>query len=142
MEIHKIFDVETEEIESDHLVQVANVRCSQNAAEKLVYDRMVVGASEVASAVNPFHSDLPFGEVVPTVDAVGWSRGQRNCDIRPRLKDESTGTFRLIDSGSMITAAMRGPDDKVDDSVRLVAVNGSRIRTYGTKIITFNLPDW
>ena len=134
-------DINPEENESDYIVQTAaNIRyCQKLAEEKESYDRMVIGALEVAQAVNPFLSDLPYGEVVPTVDAVDWFKGQRNCDIRPRLKDDSTGTFRLIDSGSMITATMKGPGDVIDDNVRLIAVNGSRIPTYGTKTISFKI---
>ena len=39
----------------------------------------------------------------------------------------------MIDTGSMITATVRRPEDKPDNSVRLVAVNGSTIQTYGTR---------
>ena len=41
----------------------------------------------------------------------------------------------LVDSGSQITATVRSPEDKIDPNIRLVAVNGSRINTYGTKEI-------
>ena len=67
------------------------------------------------------------------IDAVNWS--SRDLDLRPRLLDKSTGELRLVDSGAQISAARRLPGDKEDDSIRLVAVNGSRIKTYGTRDI-------
>ena len=87
----------------------------------------------IACNINPYESDLEPGVVIPAVEAVDWN-GRRNCDIRPRLK-EANGQGRLIDSGSMITATAKRPGDKVDKSVKLVAVNGSEIKTYGTRKI-------
>ena len=89
----------------------------------------------IAQSVNPYESDLPMGTVVPAVDAVNWSIGNRNCDIRPRLVDKSTGKARLLDSGSQISITAKGPDDKIDHSLKLVAVNGSKIDTFGIKTI-------
>ena len=134
MEIQNVIDFENED-ESETFVQAANVRQSQVAAAS--WDQMVVGAIEVASRINPFKPDVPLGEVVPAVEAVGWSCP--SSDIRPRLRDDSTGQFRLIDSGSMITAAKRNPEDKIDNTIKLIAVNGSRIPTYGVREISFNI---
>ena len=77
--------------------------------------------------------DLPLGSVVPTVDAVNSSF--RNCDIRQRLFDKKSGQFRLLDSGSQITATVKRPGDKIDHSMRLIAVNDSKINTYGVRKI-------
>ena len=78
--------------------------------------------------------EIPIGEIIPSIEAVKWqNKGYTNVDIRPRLVDSSTGEARLIDSGAQLSAAMKGPDDKLDNSVRLVAVNGSVIPTYGMK---------
>ena len=97
------------------------------------WDKLVVSALTVAESVNPYEADLPEGTVLRAIDAVDWVVGQRNCDIRPRLLDKSTGTSRLVDSGSQITVTRKGPDDKLDPSFKLVAVNGSKIPTYGIK---------
>ena len=51
-------------------------------------------------------------------------------DIRPRLYDKATNQFRLLDAGSQISATCKLPGDEIDDSIRLVAVNGSKIKTY------------
>ena len=60
--------------------------------------------------------DLPIGVVIPTLDAVDWSNGYRNVDVRPRLIDKSTNQARLVDTGAQITATVRLPGDKEDDS--------------------------
>ena len=91
-----------------------------------------MSALEIASTVDPYRDDLPDGTIVRAVDAAAWSRG-RNVDIRPRLHDNSTGTDRLVDSGSQISVIKKSPQDKVDPTLRLIAVNGSKIDTYGVK---------
>ena len=98
---------------------------------------MVVSALSIASSVNPYESDLPVGTVIPAVSAVDWLIGQRNCDIRPRLLDN--GISRLLDSGSQISVTRKGPDDKIDPTFKLVAVNGSKIPTYGVKEIEIKM---
>ena len=82
--------------------------------------------------------ELPVGEVVRAIDAVNWSSAN-NVDVRPRLLDKSTGELRLIDSSAQISAAKRLPGDKEDETVRLVAVNGSKIKTFGTRIINLKI---
>ena len=127
-----------EEHESDYfLFNPASVRQSQNQAEqnRASWDSLVVSAMTIASAVNPYEPDLPVGTVIPAVEAVNWSIGNRNCDIRPRLLDKSSGKARLLDSGSQISITSKGPDDKLDSSLRLVAVNGSKIDTYGIRTV-------
>ena len=79
-------------------------------------------------------ASLPVGEVISAAEALGWNN-QQGVDIRPRLVDKATKVARLLDTGSMITATVRKPEDKPDNSVRLVAVNGSTIQTYGSRLI-------
>ena len=97
------------------------------------WDKLTISALQVAANVDPFEKDVPIGTEIPFVSAVDWKIGAGNCDIRPRLLDKSTGQFRLIDSGSQITATARQPGDKLDNSIKLIAVNGSRISTYGVR---------
>ena len=96
---------------------------------------MTLAAFEVAAKVDPFAENLPVGVEIPAIDAAGWTKGHRSVDIRPRLVDNSTGQARLIDSGAQLTATCKRPEDKEDDSVRLIAVNGSKIQTYGVRKI-------
>ena len=65
--------------------------------------------------------------------------GHRNCDIRPRLIDKKSGEARLLDSGSQITVTKKRPGDKIDNSIRLVAVNGTKIDTFGIREIEVKL---
>ena len=93
----------------------------------------------MAQNVNPFESDLPVGVIIPTLEAVNWSAGHRSVDVRPRLVEKKSGEARLLDTGAQITATKRNSSDKPDEGVRLVAVNGSRIPTYGVREIQFKI---
>ena len=83
--------------------------------------------------------DVPIGQVIPSIEAVDWHKKGLNVDIRPRLIDSSTGEARLLDSGAQLSATVRGPNDKLDESVKLVAVNGSRIPTYGSRELVIKM---
>ena len=129
LQIQRLELNEATEHESELLFQPAS-RQSQLAGLNSKWNLGVVAAMERAVTVDPFKPDLPDGTVVPAVEAVDWSG---NSDIRPRIWDNSAGQFRLIDSGSMITATQRLPGDKPDNRLRLMAVNGSEIKTYGIR---------
>ena len=116
---------------SDYFLQT-KVRQSHKVKES--WDSLVVAAMSVASTIDPFTPDLPEGTVISAVEAKCWALG-RNCDIRPRLHDKSTGVDRLVDSGSQISVTKKGPDDKIDHSFKLVAVNGTKIDTFGVKTL-------
>ena len=103
------------------------------------WDQSVQAALEIASLVNPYELDLPEGTEVSAVDARNWSNLGRQGDLRPRLVDKATGEARLIDSGAMISAARRLPGDKKSESVKLVAVNGSKIETYWFRELSFKI---
>ena len=128
MQIQKIELHEDTETESDLFKPAA--RQSHSAGVRSNWNTKFMAAIEKAVLINPYKQDVPEGTLVPAVEAVNWSG---TSDIRPRLLDKSTGKFRLIDSGSMITAAIKLPDDKPDNSIRLIAVNGSEIQTYGVR---------
>ena len=88
---------------------------SHEVVAKARYDSMTLSAIQIASEVNPFEPNLPEGIVVPTIDAVGWQKGHRSVDIRPRVVDESTGQSRLLDSGAQLSATCRRPEDREDN---------------------------
>ena len=100
-----------------------------------IFNQLTIESIEIAASIDPFQTDLPEGVEIPAVEAVGWTKGHRSCDLRPRLVDGSTGEARLIDTGAQLSATKRLPTDIKDDSVNLVAVNGSRISTYGEREI-------
>ena len=110
--------------------------------EKVVtnnWNQLIVSALEVAAEVDPYQKEIPVGTVIRAVDALNWKPGQKQCDIRPRLLDKSTGINRLVDSGSQISVTKKGPEDQLDESLRLIAVNGSKINTYGIKDISIKM---
>ena len=94
---------------------------------------MLFKSHRALSELQQVKKDVPVGTVISALEAKCWAVG--NCDIRPRLHDKAAGVDRLVDSGSQITVTKKGPNDKVDNSFRLIAVNGTKIETYGVKEI-------
>ena len=137
MEIQNDVIFQESDQESSLLFQEPILKQSQNFGwyDGTIASIQMAAAIEPEPSLNVYESDLPVGMIVPTVDAVGWSAGYRNVDVRPRLVDKATGQARLIDSGAQITATRKLPGDEIDNSVRLVAVNGSKIHTYGVRNI-------
>ena len=118
--------IDTLEIQSDQLI----LQQDQDS-DLLFQDQAEPSTSSFSIDSLELQPEVPVGEIIPTLDAVDWVN--KHIDIRPRLVDSSTGEARLIDTGAQLSAAKRRPEDKVDLSVKLVAVNGSRILTYGTR---------
>ena len=63
----------------------------------------------------------------------------RNVDSRPHFYDPKLKQCLLVDSGSAVTAWPPDPGDKIDPSMKLRAVNGSKLNCYGYKKITIQL---
>ena len=99
----------------DFFIPTTKSRQSHKVGAQLAWDRLVVSALEVADSVNPYEADLPEGTVIRAIDALHWSVGRQNCDIRPRLVDKSSGISRLLDTGSQISVTKRLPEDKIDN---------------------------
>ena len=59
------------------------------------------------------------------------------CDAQKL--SQSSSQFRLIDSGSQISVTKRLPGDKIDPSLRLIAVNGTKIETFGVRDINLKI---
>ena len=129
--------VDIEDIETNESELFIPSRQSHRISEN--WNAQVVAALELASHVDPYQSDIPIGTVIPAAQAVGWVSGQRSCDIRPRLVDKSSGTSRLIDTGSQVSTTVKSPLDKKDKISRLVAVNGTKINTYGVREISVKI---
>ena len=77
--------------ESGHLFTKASVQVvseSKGAVQnEVMVNTMRIESNEIKSQVE----EIKLGEVIPAVEAVDWSVGNRNCDIRPRLVDKSSG---------------------------------------------------
>ena len=130
LEIQPSFTFNQDENESDSLFF---------QAEPFQASSFKIESMEIEPEI-PIQPEIPIGEIIPSIEAVNWKdKGYSQVDIRPRLVDSSSGEARLLDSGAQLSAAMKGPEDKVDNAVRLVAVNGSRIPTYGTKELVIKM---
>ena len=95
--------------------------------------------SQIADS-NPYLPSVVAGQEVPAVHAVAWVDGSRGgFDCRPKLFDGISKTWKLCDTGSMVTVVKRSKDDKKDFSRVLQAVNGSNITVYGQKEISVQI---
>ena len=65
--------------------------------------------------------------------------GQDGVDVRPRVLDANTGLQTLLDSGSQVTVVKAGPDDIVDNSIKLESVGGDTVKCYGKTTITVKI---
>ena len=125
-----------EDIETESELFIPS-RKSPNISEN--WNSQVVAALNIASHIDPYQKDIPIGTVIPAAQAVGWINGQGSCDIRPRFVDKSTGIARLLDTGSQVSTTVRCPNDKKDKVSRLIAVNGTKIDTFGVREIEFKM---
>ena len=78
-------------------------------------------------------------ESLPAFQAMDWQPGQQGVDLRPHLWDPNADRFMLVDSGSQCCAWPPDPGDKVDPSITLRAVNGTRLKCYGVKEVEIKL---
>ena len=66
-------------------------------------DRLKVAIDSVVD-INPYLADVEEGQEIPAVDAVAWVKGSRGgFDCRPKLYDGVSKTWKLCDTGSMVT---------------------------------------
>ena len=76
---------------------------------------------------------------LPAFQAVLWQPGHAGVDLRPHIYDKVLKKWILIDSGSQITAFPPEPGDQVQPGKFLRAVNGTRIKCYGTRDVTIKI---
>ena len=69
------------------------------------------------------------GDEVSSIEAV--SDPVLINDTRPRFFDNISKTWTLLDTGSCVSCTAKEPGDKLDPNVRLRAVNGQSIPTFG-----------
>ena len=73
-------------------------------------------------------------EELPAFQAVHWEDNHLGVDLRPHLHDKKLDKFFLVDSGSQCTAVPPDPGDQPSGEF-LKAVNGSKIKCFGHKVI-------
>ena len=77
--------------------------------------------------------DFKVGQIVAAIDAVNFKGKIDGLDIRPKIFDNVTKSWVLLDSGSCVSCQPPGPKDVLDPTFKLKSVNGGLINTYGTK---------
>ena len=96
-------------------------------------------ALEQAAPINPYLQNLPIDEEIYALDAIAWVKGSQNVDCRPKVYDGVTKSWKLLDTGSAVTVIKKGPEDKIDESRSLQAVNGTVIKSYGQRVINVQI---
>ena len=97
----------------------------------------------VSQAVNKIAEDNPFLSVeageIAAISALNHKPGAYGLDIRPKVYDNKTKSWILLDSGSCVSCIPKQPEDKVDPSFKLKAVNGGSIPTFGSEEISIRI---
>ena len=94
------------------------------------------------SDVNPEPSHTTFDikdEDIVDTHQIAELLSDPDIDIRPRFFDKSLQEWVLLDTGSQVSCTKPGPQDKIDPSIRLEAVNGSIMPCYGKKQVSFKI---
>ena len=94
---------------------------------------------QVFSALEPIASDNPYLSVelgeISALESVRFQQGSYGMDTRPKVFDNSTQAWTLIDSGSCVSCVPRRPGDIKNPHFRLKSVNGGSISTFGSRTI-------
>ena len=72
-------------------------------------------------------------EVVPPEEVFAASLEDNDYDIRPRVFDNVSQTFSLVDTGSQVSVLRPSPGDTIEPHIRLETVDGSEMPCYGKK---------
>ena len=62
-----------------------------------------------------------------------------DIDVRPRFWDKIAQQWVLVDTGAQVSVTFPSPTDKVDPTVMLETVDGSKMPSYGNKQAVFRL---
>ena len=76
--------------------------------------------------------DVVPDDVVPSHQAPLFALQEADVDIRPRFFDNISKEWILLDTGAAVSVTKPGPNDKLDPTIRLEAVNGSAMKCYGS----------
>ena len=139
--IQKLVDVNEIKSESKQPVIAAIEQCLPKPAKILTRDKWYQSYSLPDSYIKDRGVRPPpkyqVGEHVSSIEAVNDPKLQ--TDFRPRVFDNITKTWTLLDSGSCVSCIPKDPEDKIDPSFKLRAVNGQSIPTFGSKIVQIRI---
>ena len=97
------------------------------------WERLVENALEPVANDNPYMS-IREGDI-SAIEAMNHSMGSFGLDVRPKILDKQSNSWILLDSGSAVSCIPKKKEDVMDQSLRLRAVNGNIIPTFGTEML-------
>ena len=71
--------------------------------------------------------------------AAKWEMGRQGVDMRPHVRDKATNRLILLDTGAQVSVFPPDPGDKIDPSMTLKAVNGTRLKCFGKRKVDVKL---
>ena len=99
--------------------------------------------NSVREALSQVAGDNPYLKVsegeVSAIEAIRHNPGSYGLDIRPKVYDNKSKSWTLLDSGSCVSTTPKQPGDVIDPNFKLRAVNGGSIATFGTEVITIRI---
>ena len=126
-----------EEVQISSLAEQSPLSRSQIQTQ---WNSLVASVIEKVAGDNPYLPTILPGQEIPAVEAANFVQGSRGgIDCRPQIFDGVTKTWKLCDTGSMLTVVKKSSEDVVDKSRVLQAVNGSTIKVYGQKEIEIRI---
>ena len=87
---------------------------------------------------NPYLKMEPYQEI-SAIDAVNFRPNSYGLDVRPKVFDNATKSWTLIDSGSCLSVIPKKDSDIKDPYFKLKAVNGGQIDTFGTEKVVLRI---
>ena len=103
------------------------------------WNALVLKSLEPVAEDNPYLKGFQAGDEVSALVASSHTPGSRGLDCRPKVYDGISKTWKLCDTGSMVSVIKRSSEDKIDKTKILQAVNGSTIKCYGQKVVSVRL---
>ena len=142
--------IDINELQSDTSPFIAAIESCQNLAARnswSFYTKKPVSQElfeqSARNAIDNIAEDNPYLNVVEgeidAIEAVRFKPGSYGLDIRPKVFDNKEKAWTLLDSGSCVSCVPKKPDDLIDPSFKLRAVNGNSIPTFGTEILSIRI---
>ena len=78
-------------------------------------------------------------EILPAQEVFATTINLEEFDIRPRIFDNISKSWQLIDTGAQVSCVAPGPHDKPDPRIRLETADGSDLECYGKKSHTVRI---
>ena len=78
-------------------------------------------------------------DIIPSHQAASYAMQNLDVDISPRFYDPLSKSWSLVDTGAQVSCCPPSADDKIDRSLQLETVDGSKMPCYGKKTFSFRI---